>query len=104
MIFVRETSAAVVLVTLTLSLQCAGLAALIGWARPSFAPHVHRIGPLRSAMLMVRFMTAFIVLHVFELMGLTRVTSEDGKRIAARLGNAVWGILDAIGVRRDKPA
>ena len=68
MIFVRETSAAVVLVTLTLSLQCAGLAALIGWARPSFAPDVHRIGPLRSAMLMVRLMTAFIVLHVFEIL------------------------------------
>jgi voltage-gated potassium channel len=68
MIFVREASAAVVLVTLTLSLQCAGLAALIGWARPSFTPDVHRLGPLRSALLMVRLMTAFIVLHVFEIL------------------------------------
>ena len=25
----------------------------------------------------------------------THVISEDGKRIAAQLGNAVWGILDA---------
>ncbi len=32
MIFVREASVAVVLVTLTLSLQCAGMAALVGWA------------------------------------------------------------------------
>jgi len=26
----------------------------------------------------------------------THVISEDGKRIAAQLGNAVWGALDAI--------
>ncbi len=25
----------------------------------------------------------------------THVISEDGKRIAAQLGNAVWGVLDA---------
>ena len=38
MIFVREAGAAVVLVTLTLLLQCAGIAALISWGRniPSF--------------------------------------------------------------------
>jgi integrase len=34
----------------------------------------------------------------------THVISEDGRRVAAQLGNAVWGVLDAIGVRRDKPA
>jgi hypothetical protein len=28
------------------------------------------------------------------------VISEDGKRIAAQLGNAVWGVLDAIGRKR----
>src|SRR5713101_1455752 len=49
MIFVREGSAAVVLVTLTLSLQCAGMAAMIAWTRTSLAPDVHRLGPLRSA-------------------------------------------------------
>src|SRR5712664_3697440 len=68
MIFVREASAAVVLVALTLSLQCAGMAALIAWARPSFAPDVLRLGALRSAMLMVRLMTAFIALHVLEIL------------------------------------
>jgi hypothetical protein len=25
----------------------------------------------------------------------TRVISEDGKRVAAQLGDAVWGVLDA---------
>jgi voltage-gated potassium channel len=68
MIFLREASAAVVLVTLTLSLQCAGMAAVIAWARPSFASHVLRLGATRSAMLMMRLMTAFIGLHVLEIL------------------------------------
>src|SRR6202166_5159779 len=68
MIFLREGGAAIVLVTLTLSLQCAGMAAVIAWARPSFAPSVLRLGPIRSAMLMMRVMTAFIVLHVLEIL------------------------------------
>ena len=68
MIFVRQASAAVVLVTLTLSLQCAGLAAVIAWARPNFAPDVLRLGAIRSAILMMRLMTAFIGLHVLEIL------------------------------------
>ena len=68
MVFVREASAAVVLVTLTLLLQCAGLAALISFAKPSLARDDLRLGPIRSAMLMVRLMTAFIGLHVFEIL------------------------------------
>ena len=68
MIFVREASAAVVMVTLTLLLQCTGMAALISWGRTSLAPEVHRLGPVRSAMLMVRLITAFIVLHIFEIL------------------------------------
>jgi len=59
MIFAREASAAVVLVTLTLSLQCAGMAAVIAWARPSFAPDVLRIRPIPSAMLMMRLNERF---------------------------------------------
>jgi len=31
----------------------------------------------------------------------THVISEDGKRVAAQLGNAVWGVLDAIGRQLD---
>jgi voltage-gated potassium channel len=66
--FLREGSAAIVLVTLTLSLQCAGMAAVISWARRSFAPRVLSSGPIRSAMLMMRLMTAFIGLHIFEIL------------------------------------
>jgi voltage-gated potassium channel len=68
MIFVREASAAVVLVTLTPSLQRAGMAAPISWARTSRAPDVHRLGPIRAALLMVRWITAFIGLHVLEIL------------------------------------
>jgi hypothetical protein len=68
MIFVRQASAALVLVTLTLSFQCAGLAVVIAWARPSFTSHVPRLGPVRSAMLVMRLMTAFIGLHVLEIL------------------------------------
>jgi hypothetical protein len=49
MIFVREASAAVVLVALTLSSQCAGMAAVISFAKPSLAPDDLRRGPIRSA-------------------------------------------------------
>ena len=30
----------------------------------------------------------------------THVISEDGKRIAAQIDNAVWGVLDAIGRKK----
>jgi len=61
MTFVRQAGAAAVLVTLTLCLQCAGMVALIAWARTTLKPEVHRLGPFRSALLMVRFITAFIL-------------------------------------------
>jgi voltage-gated potassium channel len=66
--FLREGSAAIVVVTLTLSLQCAGMAAVISWARTSFAPGVLKLGPIRSGLLMMRLMTAFIGLHVLEIL------------------------------------
>ena len=68
MIFARQAGAAVVLVTLTLTLQCVGMSALIAWGRISLAPDVRRLGPLRSAVLMARFITAFIILHIFEIL------------------------------------
>jgi voltage-gated potassium channel len=68
MIFIRQTSAAIGLVMLTLSLQCAWMAAVIAWARPRFAPEVLRLGAIRSAMLVMRVMTAFIGLHLLEIL------------------------------------
>src|SRR5258708_9956197 len=44
------------------------MAALIARARPSFAPHVLRLGATRSAVLVMRLMTAFIGLHLLEIL------------------------------------
>ncbi|MGA8596220.1 MAG: potassium channel family protein [Bryobacteraceae bacterium] len=66
MIFVRQVGASVVLVTLTLSLQCAGMTALIVWARGYLAKSSYRFGPFRCAELMVKITTAMIWLQVFE--------------------------------------
>ena len=41
---------------------------VIAWARNTLASDVHSLGPLRSAVLMVRFITAFIVLHILEIL------------------------------------
>src|SRR5258705_2752187 len=68
MIFARQAGTSLVLVVLTLSLHCAGMGAVIAWARNTLASDVHRLGPVRSAMLMVRLITAFIVLHIFEIL------------------------------------
>src|SRR5258708_8769821 len=68
MIFIRQTSAAVVLVTLTLLLHCAGMAVVIAWRRPRFAPEVIRLGAVRSASLVMRLMTAFIGLPLLEVL------------------------------------
>jgi len=49
-------------------MQCAGMGAVIAWARASFAPDVLRLGAIRSAMFVMRLMTAFIGLHVLEIL------------------------------------
>jgi voltage-gated potassium channel len=68
MAFVPQASAAAVLVTLTLSFQSAGMAALIHWARAHFARGMHRLGLLRSAVLLVRFTGMIIVLHILQIL------------------------------------
>ena len=44
------------------------MGAVIAWARASFAPDVLRLGAIRSAMFVMRLMTAFIGLHVLEIL------------------------------------
>ena len=68
MAFLHETSVVIVLVVLTLSLQCAGMAALIHWARPRLARGLYRLGPWRSGMLIVRFASIIIVLHGLQIL------------------------------------
>jgi voltage-gated potassium channel len=68
MAFVRQVGAAVVLVTLTLSLQSAGMATFIHWTRAYFARAIYRIGLLHSAVLLVRFTTVIFVLHMAQIL------------------------------------
>jgi voltage-gated potassium channel len=59
----HEIGTAVLLLILTLWLQCAGLAVLISWVRGAVTGDLHRLGPFRSATLVVQFTAAVIVLH-----------------------------------------
>ena len=66
--FFRQAGTAVVLVALTLSIQCAGMAALIHWARAYFTRGIHRLGPVRSAILMMRLTCVIIDLHLLQIL------------------------------------
>ena len=68
MAFVSETSAVAVLVALTLSFQSAGMAALVHWVRTYLEPGMHRFGAFRSSVLMVRFTSVIIGLHLLTIL------------------------------------
>jgi hypothetical protein len=63
MTLVREIGMAVCIVIATLWLQSVGLAALILWIRRAVANDLQRLGPLLSAVLVVRLTAAIIALH-----------------------------------------
>jgi voltage-gated potassium channel len=62
-----QAGVAVLLVTLTLLLQCAGIAVLIRWARSSIERGIGRLSSLRAAVLMIRFSSLIIVLHCVQI-------------------------------------
>jgi hypothetical protein len=68
MLFIDQVGAAFLLVTLTLCLQSAGIAALLASVRQATEGYVHELGPFRVAALFVRVMTAIIALHTLELL------------------------------------
>jgi voltage-gated potassium channel len=68
MVFVHQACTTIVLVTLTLVLQNAGMAALIQWAREYLPRTIHRLGLWRSGMLMVRLTTLIVCLHMLEIL------------------------------------
>ena len=59
--------AALVLVGLTLWIQCAGIAVLIRWARAGIERGVAGLNSLHAAILMIRFSTLVIVLHFLQI-------------------------------------
>lgn len=60
---VREIGIAVCMAIVTLWLQSVGLAMLILWIRRAVASDLHKLGPFRSAALVVRLTGAVIILH-----------------------------------------
>jgi hypothetical protein len=66
--FLRQSIAAAVLVTLTLSLQSAGMATLIHWGRAHVQRGLHKLGLFRSAALVVQITHLMIVLHISQIL------------------------------------
>jgi voltage-gated potassium channel len=58
-----EIGTTVLLVTLTLWLQCAGLGALIGWTSRAVYGGLPKLGSFHSALLVTQLSSAVIVLH-----------------------------------------
>jgi hypothetical protein len=68
MIFVRQGYVTIILVTLTIIFQSAGMAALIQWIKAQFPNGIHRLGVFRSFILVVRFTSLLVCLHLFEIL------------------------------------
>jgi voltage-gated potassium channel len=68
MALVGQASAAAILVALTLLFQSAGMAALIHWVRAHVTRGMYRLGTFRSGVLMVRFTSLTIALHLLQIL------------------------------------
>jgi voltage-gated potassium channel len=66
--FLHQSWAAFVLITLTLAVQAAGMAALIQWIKAQFPKGIHHLGLFRSALLVVRFTSLLMCLHMLEIL------------------------------------
>jgi len=63
MMLLQQVGAAVLLVLLTLCLQCAGVAALVTWLRSVAARGLHDLRMFHSAALVMQTTVAVIILH-----------------------------------------
>jgi voltage-gated potassium channel len=63
MILFNQLAAAVLLLSLTLCLQCAGVTALIEWLKRVLTRDIHKHGPVYAATLVVKSTVAIIILH-----------------------------------------
>jgi voltage-gated potassium channel len=63
MILSNQVAAAILLLTLTLCLQCAGVTTVVEWLKRVLTRDIHKHGPIYSATLVVRSTIAIIVLH-----------------------------------------
>jgi voltage-gated potassium channel len=63
MILFNQIAAAVLLLSLTLCLQCAGVITLFEWLKRVLTRDIHKHGPVYSASLVVRSAVAIVILH-----------------------------------------
>jgi voltage-gated potassium channel len=63
MILFNQIAAAVLLLTLTLCLQCAGVTTLIEWLKRVLTRDSHKHGPVYAATLVVKSTVAIVILH-----------------------------------------
>jgi voltage-gated potassium channel len=66
--FVQQGYFTIALVTLTIILQSAGMAALIQWIKAQFPRGIRRLGVFRSFILVVRFTSLLVCLHILEIL------------------------------------
>lgn len=66
--FVRQATAAVLLISATLWFQCGGMAILIHLARTSIERGIGRLTPWHAAVLMIRFTVVMISLHILQVL------------------------------------
>jgi voltage-gated potassium channel len=68
MTFLHRASVTIILVTLTLTLQSVGMAALIQWLKAQFPKGIQRLGVFRDSVLVVRFTSLLVCLHGVEIL------------------------------------
>jgi voltage-gated potassium channel len=68
MAFAGETTAAAILVFLTLLIQTTGMATLIQWIRARHTKGMYPLGVLGGCFMMLRFTSAMVVLHLLEIL------------------------------------
>ena len=67
MAFAGEATAAPILVLLTLLIQNTGMATIVHWIRVRHTQGMYPLGVLGSCLLMVRFTSVIVVLHLLHI-------------------------------------
>jgi succinate dehydrogenase hydrophobic anchor subunit len=98
--FVHQAVTALLLVVLTIWLQCGGIAMIITWARGAVTGDIQKLGPFRSAVLVMRVTIAVISLHQQVLVSVLRTCWQQGKdafeRVVSLLRARRSTILDIV--------
>jgi voltage-gated potassium channel len=66
--FLSQALAATILSTLTLAIECAGMAVLIHWVRAYFARGIKTQSLWHTAVLMIRFTSTTVLLHLLQIL------------------------------------